>query len=135
MKSVMMKWLHFDYNGRGFGICVSVVVSHEPSLNHSGGLNLLAKVSNNSPIPSDKLVARFSKLCFQRFFYVFPEKFFMLRLAEACLFPMAGFLWGCDCCHSSDSHTKRYPPHPPLSVSEAAFWEASLDLWPFGYGF
>lgn len=46
MKSVMMKWLHSDYNERGFGICVSVVVY----INHSGGLNLLVKITNlNSP--------------------------------------------------------------------------------------
>lgn len=65
MKSVMMKWLHSDYNERGFGICVSVVVSHELYVNHSGGLNLLVKITNgilNSHIPSHMIVARLNKL-------------------------------------------------------------------------
>jgi len=87
MKSVMMKWLHSDYNERGFGICVSVVVSHELYVNHSGGLNLSVKITNgilNSHIPSHMIVARLNKLCFQRF-SLFPERFFVLHPVDACL--------------------------------------------------
>lgn len=87
----MMKWLHFYYNERGFWIHVSVVVSQELSLYHSG---VLAKISNGilkSPIPSQKLDARFSKL-FSEVFCVFPEKFFSLHLVAACPFTVAGIL-------------------------------------------
>lgn len=36
VKSIVLKWLHFDYNKRAFWIHVSVVVSHKLSLNPGG---------------------------------------------------------------------------------------------------
>lgn len=65
----MMKWLHFDYNERGFWIHVSVVVSHELSL-HPGVF--LVKISHGilKSITSHKLATQFSKL-FSEIFCVF----------------------------------------------------------------
>lgn len=96
MKSVMMKWLQFYCTGRGFWIYVSVVLSQELCLHQwlfAKNFQWYFEVSYSILY----LDTRFSKL-FLEVFCVFPEKTFLLHLVAACLFAVAGFLWGHNCC-------------------------------------